>query len=137
MNDCSNVLLIFKRGSSFYLLHRGEQRIRELVYSWSSLGLEDGLATGEDFGTFRLRDLEPHTYVEIHQMSDEEIIYAPLVSWSELSILTAELADGTRLQPCRLKSVERFGGYRPDATFSSQQPAALAPPPGASPLAAE
>jgi len=117
INDNSLNLLYFVRGDTCFLLNQGDQTIAELEFENGSYGFDSGYVVGSDYGHYRIRDFIPKTFFKVYQLTQEEIMYLPSSRWFELNIYRCVMADGFNHEKCVLRSVDKWGGYKPDAQF--------------------
>lgn len=111
-------LIYFVQGNTCFLLNNSEQAITELEFDNASMAFEDGFVVGDEYGRFRLRDFASHTFVKIYEMTPDDIAYLPRTRWFQLDIHRGITADGVEHEPSILKSVDKYGGYKPAATFA-------------------
>jgi len=117
MKDDPLDLLYFVQGNTCFLLNQGKQGIAELEFDNSSFGFEDGYVVGSDYGRFRVRNFAPATYFKVYEMTQTEVIYSPRGTWFELAIHCGKMADGSHIGECVMKSVEKYGGFKPPGDF--------------------
>lgn len=110
-------LIYFVQANTCFLLNQSEQAITELEFDNASMGFEDGFVVGDDYGRFRLRDFASHTFIKIYEMTPDDIAYLPRTRWFQLDIHRCITSDGVEHGPSILKSVDKYGGYTPAATF--------------------
>lgn len=111
-------LIYFVQGNTCFLLNNSDLAITELEFDNSSMAFEDGFVIGDDYGRFKLRDFASHTFVKIYEMTPDDIAYLPRTRWFQLDIHRCITADGVEHEPSILKSVDKYGGYTPAATFA-------------------
>jgi hypothetical protein len=110
-------LLYFTQGSTYYLLNQGDQTIVELDFDNASFGYDSGYMVGSDYGRYLVRDFTPKTYFKVYALTLEETVYRPNHMWLQLDIHRCVMADGSVHEGLKLNSVERWGGYKPEAQF--------------------
>jgi len=109
--------LFFVQSNTCFLFNKGAQAITEFDFDLSSVAFEDGFVVGDDYGRFRVRDFMPGTFFKLYELTVEDMMLLPQPRWFQLNIHLCSLADGSKITEPIMKSVDKYGGYKPDGEF--------------------